>query len=133
MTKINEYVTLLSLLCAFCDIEIPMNNNNVILLLFFLIKKIRKRSGFFKHLTIKYCDKTFRKSILTIYSFDVWLTSLSSQKVKDKKCLNTKKDNRLWNVLKQRALCELIKKFEDLNIILNKCNIAVNFVKMLWS
>ena len=25
---------------------------------------IRKRSGFLKHLTIKNCDKTFRKSIL---------------------------------------------------------------------
>ena len=70
--------------------------------------RIRKRSGFLKHLTIKNCDKTFRKSILKICRrrFDVWLTSLSSQKVKDKKCLNTKKDKRRWNVLKQRALCE---------------------------
>ena len=42
---------------------------------------------------MKNCDKIFRKSILKICwrRFDVWLTSLSSQRVKDKKCLNTKK------------------------------------------
>ena len=46
-----------------------------------------------QHLTIKNCDKTFRKGILKIcrQRFDVWLTSLSSQKVKDKKSLNTKR------------------------------------------
>ena len=38
-----------------------------------------------KNLTIKHCDKTLRKSILKICRRRL------SQKVKDKKCLNTKK------------------------------------------
>jgi len=49
------------------------------------------------YLTIKNCDKTFHKSILKICRrrFDVWLTILSSQKVKDKICLNAKINNTL--------------------------------------
>lgn len=41
-----------------------------------------KEAGFFKHLTIKNYEKTFRKGILKLCRrrFDVWLTSLSSQK-----------------------------------------------------
>lgn len=68
--------------------------------------KYTKRSGFGKHLTIKNCDKTFGKSILKIcrLRFDVWLTSLSSQKMNDEKSLKAKKDNAWWNVLKQRDL-----------------------------
>ena len=33
------------------------------------------------------------------------LTTLSSQRVKDKKCLNTKKKNRSWNVLLNKGFC----------------------------
>ena len=63
--------------------------------LFLLRSVIRRRSGFLKNLTIKNCNETFGKSLLKIYRrrFDVWLTSSSRQKVKDKKISNTEKDN----------------------------------------
>ena len=52
-----------------------------------IINFLRKRSGFLKHLTIKNFDKTFRRSILKMCwrRFEVWLKSLSSQRMKDNK------------------------------------------------
>ena len=43
-----------------------------------------KKKRFFKTFNDKNCDKTFGKSILEIFGrrLDVWLTSLSSQRVK---------------------------------------------------